>query len=873
MPTRRTKQLQTFVVALLLLCVSPTLGCAQDADLDAGLALLRSGSYSEARTALRAHVGSMADSSGLATVGYLKTFLETGDYEEGTRAAIERLAVNPDDPYALYMQGRLLHATGKLREADASYRRAAALKRNYWRNAVSLGELLLETGRLREANQIFATILSAYRQGYFKTSETLAAAGRSAAFVDEFRNANNAFNTAHDLDPRNTENLVWWADIFREKYNNADAERTYLEAIAVNGNLASAWVGLAHNTGSFAAKEEHINRALAANPNNVSALAIQSSLRILDGQYDEADAILNKALATNPASMAALAHRAAVQYLRVDTTGFRQTETTAMAINDASATFYTTIADDLALRFRYPDAAEISQKAVNVSPRDAKALASLGTSLLRLGRVDDAKRYLERAFERDQFNLFVGNTLTLLDEYADFNTLESEHFRLLIHKEESEVLGEEILGEAERAYASMSARYPYRPAGKIVVEAYNDRDDFAVRIAGVPHLGLLGVSFGDVVAINTPKAQSGSEYNWARTLWHEIGHTMAIGVSRNHVPRWFTEGLAVYEEKLAHPEWGRELELELFTALDRDALHPLENIDRGFTRPEFPGQVLLSYFHASKVIEYISDQYGFDAIVAIMTGLSRGESMAAAIQSATGVSQNELDAAFLADLRSQRSTYAALLDDLPDPMAEDAGDKLAESGGASTNRFLTALRNGREALANGDLDRAERQFRQSIELYPTFVHSGNGYEGLAEVYRQRAETSALESVLGQFLSVSDHGAAEAVELASLLKARGDLAATVPYLERSLFVDPYNRAVRSELADAYARLNDMPGAIRQRRAILALNPVDRAEAYFNLADVLYQNGQTTQAKRAVLQSLELAPGYREAQQLLLKCVEG
>ncbi len=857
---------------LLLILAVPTSGCAQDADLAGGLSLLRTGEYAEAQKALEPLVGSAADSAGVATVGFLESFLETGNYRDGLTRARQLSNANPDNPYLNYATGRLLRATGQLQLADSTFRRAAALKRNYWRNALALGELMLNTGRSREANQIFGTIATANKRGFFKTSETLMVAGRSAAFVEEFRDANDAYSLANQVDPQNTQNLVWWADLFREKYNNADAERTYQDALKINPNLSAAWVGLAQTTGSFAAKEQHATKALESNPNDVEALSIQATLRLLDGEYAEANATLTGALATNPSSMEALAHLAAVQFLQTDSSAFAITEQRAFAIHPSPSSFFVMIADDLALRFRYPDAAVMSQKAVEEDRRSSAALASLGTSLMRLGKFDEARGYLDRAFERDQYNLFVGNTLTLLDDFESFERRESEHFSLLIHQDEGDVLGPEILREAELAFASMSARYPYDPAGKILIEAYNDRDDFAVRIAGVPHLGLLGVSFGDVVAINTPQAQAGNAYNWARTLWHELAHTMAIGVSKNHVPRWFTEGLSVYEEKLAHEEWGREMALEFFAALDRDRLHPLDNIDRGFTRPEFPGQVLLSYFHASRVIEYIADTYGFDAIIAILSSLSEGNKIDIAILEATGVSIASLDDTFVNTLKMQRGAFAELLADMPDPLAEDAGEKLESSEDGSENKFLTTLRSGHAALKDQELDEAERLFTEAINLYPTFVHSGNAYDGLASVYRTRGETEKLEAILKRLLSVADHGVAESVELASLLKATGDVQGAVNYLNRSLYTAPYDRAVRSELAGLFVRLNDVDSAIHQRRAILALDPVDRAEAYFELAEVLHHGGRSREAKRAVLQSLELAPGYREAQQLLLRIVD-
>src|SRR5690606_34126262 len=125
---------------------------------------------------------------------------------------------------------------GRYDEAKSAYREAGRLKRNYWRNALALSTLLHETGELRDAYRIDGANFSAYRQGYFRTSADLSVAGRAAVLVGEFHDANAAFRTASQVDPRNTENLYWWGELFREKYNTADALATLQEAVAVNPN-------------------------------------------------------------------------------------------------------------------------------------------------------------------------------------------------------------------------------------------------------------------------------------------------------------------------------------------------------------------------------------------------------------------------------------------------------------------------------------------------------------------------------------------------------------------------------------------------------------------------------------------------------------
>jgi tetratricopeptide (TPR) repeat protein len=350
---------------------------------------------------------------------------------------------------------------------------------------------------------------------------------------------------------------------------------------------------------------------------------------------------------------------------------------------------------------------------------------------------------------------------------------------------------------------------------------------------------------------------------------------MAIGVSDFHVPRWFTEGLSVYEEQRARPEWGREMDLELFTAFDQDKLLPLETIDRGFTRPAFPGQILLSYYHASKIIGFIVEQYSFTAITDILMALREGQTMEAAIQQVTGQSQADLDNAFRADLRQKRDAFDQVLADLPDLLSdeEEAPSLLEKMSGRSDNPLLRRLQQGREALDKEDYGTAETRFREAINIFPDYVGPGNAYAGLDAVYKARNETPKRIENLKQFLSISEFGAAQARDLADLYEQAGNTAEAIHYLERSLQVEPYDLPTHDRLATLYAMQDQHAQAVRARRAILALNPVDKAEAYYELARSLYANDDLNEAKRTVLQSLELAPGFREAQKLLLACVEG
>ncbi len=52
-------------------------------------------------------------------------------------------------------------------------------------------------------------------------------------------------------------------------------------------------------------------------------------------------------------------------------------------------------------------------------------------------------------------------------------------------------------------------------------------------------------------------------------------------------------------------------------------------------------------------------------------------------------------------------------------------------------------------------------------------------------------------------------------------------------------------------------------------MLALNPLDKASAEFDLAQAYFAAGQKDKAEESVLLALEAAPGFRPAQKLLLQ----
>jgi tetratricopeptide (TPR) repeat protein len=112
-----------------------------------------------------------------------------------------------------------------------------------------------------------------------------------------------------------------------------------------------------------------------------------------------------------------------------------------------------------------------------------------------------------------------------------------------------------------------------------------------------------------------------------------------------------------------------------------------------------------------------------------------------------------------------------------------------------------------------------------------------------------------------------------IRAARLRLTLGDTARAAASLERAIYVHPYDAAVHQQLAQLYGALRRWPEAVRERRAAVALKPVDMADARYQLALALDRAGQPTEARTEVLRALELAPNFAAAQELLLKLSGG
>ena len=241
---------------------------------------------------------------------------------------------------------------------------------------------------------------------------------------------------------------------------------------------------------------------------------------------------------------------AAARYLQGDRSAYDAVKQRALAQNPRAAGFFVDLAESAARNRLYAQAVDFAREGVAVDSTSWRAYSVLGMESARVGVMDDGRRNLERAFAGDPYDVWIKNTLDLLDSFKDYRETSSPRFRFVIEgrSRAADDVHEEL---AEAAYDSLAARYQYRPPTPIRLEVFRSHADFSIRTVGLAGLGALGVSFGTTLAMDSPAAREAGDFNWGSTLWHELAHTFTLGASDHRVPRWLSEGLSVLEERRA----------------------------------------------------------------------------------------------------------------------------------------------------------------------------------------------------------------------------------------------------------------------------------------------------------------------------------
>ena len=788
--------------------------------------------------------------------------LNTGRYDE-----VDGLLKGAADPRAVVLRARAAIARGRYADAEKLLTPAAAASPAS-DAALELGLLHQYLGRRPEAQRTLRRLADSV-QG--RTAADVVRLGRAQRALGEFKPANETFKSANRLAPGDVALNVAWGDLFLEKYDRPNALQSYQAALKADPANVEARLGLAEvaSEGNPPAAKEAIDAALKTNGNSVRAHLLSAELSLDDRRRDDAKASIRKALDVNPNSLEAQSLQAALAFADNRPAEVEPLAEGVLKLNPKYGEVYRVVADHAARGYLFDEAASFARKALIIDPDNAQAYADLGMYLLRTGDEGEARTALERAFKDDPYNVSTFNSLDLLDTLDKFETITDGDLVFRFHADEVAVMREQAVPLAKEALAALSKRYQFTPKGPILIEMFPKHDQFAVRTIGLPGMiGALGACFGRVVTLDSPKARPPGEFNWGETLWHELAHVITLQMSGNRVPRWLTEGISVYEERRARPEWGKESDLSFAQALADGKTLKLDVLNDAFSDPR---TISLAYYQASLVVDHLVQTYGEPALWKMLRAYGRGLEMEPALKDAYGIEISQLQTSFDAYLERQ---YGAIVRALKSPELKEKPslDDLKTLVAANPESFRLHMALADALNTSGDHAGAIKTFERAAVLLPTANGRGNPHAYIARIAAEQGDTDRAARAYEEVLKIDNADVESARKLAALLEPKGDAARTEDAYRRLVAADPFDTRAQTALGRFALRRKDATAAQRAFRSALATKPPDEAAAHADLAEAYLMAGQVVEAKQQTLAALEIAPSFERAQDLLLKIAE-
>jgi cellulose synthase operon protein C len=659
--------------------------------------------------------------------------------------------------------------------------------------------------------------------------------------------ANQQFRLA--AQPENSKAIVKvrWGRLLHERFNDSEAADLFREALVKDPSNSAAYVGLSivSADGFDGRAGELLAKAIEFDPNAAEPHELLADLALENDEREIASDEADRAISLEPDSLDAMAIHAALELLadRSPDAWFAKIQ----AINPGYGEAYARVARQLELHYRYEDAVTYYRKAVAADPELWSAHSALGIDLMRLGQEDEPRRELELSYNNGFRDAATVNSLRLLDSYKNFETVRDDVAILKLNKSEAAVLRPYMQAELHTILATYQKKYKMTLPRPVQVEVYPNHEDFAVRTMGMPGLGALGVTFGEVVAMDSPSAHKPGDFNWGATLWHEMSHVFILTATNHRVPRWFTEGLAVHEEGQHSSEWRDRLSPDVLVAIRDKKLLPVTKLDRGFVSPEYPSQVIVSYFQAGTVCDFIAERWGEDKLLDMVHAYAKLLTTQDVIRKNLGLAPDDFDKRYLSWIDGKWGAEAAHFD-------EWRGKLKIVFAAAQQKQYDVVLQQGPSTLA----------------LYPEYVDEANVYELMADADKAKGDAKSERAILKGYEHAGGDAPDVLMRLASLEQDAGEEEEAAKTLARLNYICPVNNEeLHHRLGDLLLEQKQYDGAIREYNAAVSSHPLDKAGAEYNLAQAYYAANEKDKAEESVLAALETAPGYRPAQKLLLE----
>ncbi len=606
----------------------------------------------------------------------------------------------------------------------------------------------------------------------------------------------------------------------------------------------------------------YLDLALRANPKFTEALLLKAEKLGGSRNATGAKEVLNQVLAVNPDHPEAWAHLAALALLADDDDEAEKALSNARKLWKSNPRVSEIVGVTLAGNYRFSEGIVHLKRASEEDPESAAIHFELGSNQLRFGQLDEGWKNVALAQELDPYHVAAFNLITLRDKLKDYPVREKDGVRLRMSPEDMEVFGTRALELAARAKRTLADKYKIKLPHPVMVEMLPKQEDFAIRTFGLPGgEAFLGVCFGPLITMTSPRGRLGRA-NWEAVLWHEMAHTITLAASRHRIPRWLSEGISVYEERQVRPGWGQGMTSEYRERFLSDKVPPIANLDESFAGED----IMLGYYHASLVAEFVVERFGIDAMRSILADLSAGKPIGKALAART-LPLAELETSFLEYAKKIATAYGPDLEWtlLTDEEYVEYRKDPAAWVSARPKRYAAAMMWVSKLTEEGKWQDAKTLLEKIISAEPNNREPFNPYQAISLACRGLGDETGERAALTKLLEI-DANASEAAARLLQLSAKLPAAERLADGDRMLETNPFQEQAYRTLIAAAKETGTPPR--EPYFSLLALDTLDAGRLRFELATLL-RDSDREESRRQVLKALEDNPRFEAALEFLVR----
>lgn len=807
----------------------------------------------------------------------VRELLAKGEYDLCERSCKSAISQGAKLPEWRLLRLRALLALGQEDVARNEAEEAVKAYPGHLELLMALHEIAVRLGRRDIANEALKAVNEAApkKPARERTAGEWVALGQAALALgaDAKQVVDQYFSVAQKKDPKYEGGYLAEGRLSLTKDDPKRAAEVFRAGLKAHGESADLRAGLARafDSSDREMEAQNISRALDLNPVHAEALLARAELLIGAEKFLEAEAAIQKVLDVRDNCPEAWALRAAVMHLN----GADQAKSESARAKGLSRWNRNPAVDHifgrvLSRAYRFAEGAARQRQALEFDSGYQPAMVQLCHDLLRLGHEDEAWKLAAAVRSQDRYNVQAHNIGLLEEEMRGYTTQVFDDFILKMPAKEWPIYGERALALLREAKSIQCTKYGLELKHPVLVEFFGAQQDFAIRTFGsLGGQGLLGVCFGTVITMNSPGSLAHGRNNWEATLWHEFCHVVTLNVTGNRMPRWFSEGISVYEEGQRNPLWGMAMNAQFRKMIvDEKAVTPIGQLTSAFLNAQSEEHLMFAYFESSQVVAYLLERFGRLKFQSILKDLADGKRINEAIASNTEP-MDSLEKDFTAHLLSQAMALGANADwKEPTPQEVNPLDPASFAAYLKANPAnLWALR--RQAAAMMEDEKWEDAIQAANALIlavPGDVEEESGYRIKAAALRKLGRVDE-ETALLRLIAERDAGALPVfLRLLELDMPRKDWPLVGAVAESAIALNPFLRIPQQAAAQAAEAQGRPDAAIAAYQRVLLLDPGDAAMTHFRLANLL-KDKDAVAAKHHLLDSLALAPRFREGHEML------